>query len=53
MMYCVEVRRCPRERAVNVLTRLFNITMESLAEQWRRSVLLPVFKNKGDVHSLY
>ncbi|KAF7666398.1 hypothetical protein LDENG_00012110 [Lucifuga dentata] len=41
------------EVAVEFLTRLFNEILESerMPEEWRRSVLVPIFKNKGDVQS--
>lgn len=40
--------RCLGERAVSFLTRLFNTKLESqrMFEEWRRSVLLLIFKNK-------
>ena len=35
------------------MTRIFNKILggERLPEEWRRGVLVPVFKNKGDVQS--
>ncbi|KAK3513802.1 hypothetical protein QTP70_028880 [Hemibagrus guttatus] len=41
------------EAAVEFLTSLFNRVLESekMPEEWRRSVLVPIFKNKGDVQS--
>ncbi|KAK3509598.1 hypothetical protein QTP70_006792 [Hemibagrus guttatus] len=49
----VEVWKCLGEAAVEFLTSLFNRVLESerMPEEWRRSVLLPIFKNKGDVQS--
>ncbi|KAJ8375265.1 hypothetical protein SKAU_G00058450 [Synaphobranchus kaupii] len=49
----VETWRCLGEMAVEFLTRLFNNILESetMPEDWRRSVLVPIFKNKGDVQS--
>ncbi|KAK3525112.1 hypothetical protein QTP86_016485, partial [Hemibagrus guttatus] len=49
----VEVWKCLREAAVEFLTSLFNWVLESerMPEEWRRSVLVPIFKNKGDVQS--
>ncbi|KAJ8347031.1 hypothetical protein SKAU_G00284320 [Synaphobranchus kaupii] len=49
----VETWRCLGEMAVAFLTRLFNNILESetMPEDWRRSVLVPIFKNKGDVQS--
>ena len=48
-----EVWKCLRESALTFLTKLYNITMESerMPEEWRDSVLIPIFKNKGDVQS--
>ncbi|KAK3547070.1 hypothetical protein QTP86_009563 [Hemibagrus guttatus] len=49
----VEVWKCLGEAAVEFLTSLFNRVLESerTPEEWRRSVLVPIFKNKGDVQS--
>ncbi|KAK3531759.1 hypothetical protein QTP70_028291 [Hemibagrus guttatus] len=49
----VEVWTCLGEAAVEFLTSLFNRVLESerMPEEWRRSVLVPIFKNKGDVQS--
>ncbi|KAK3531775.1 hypothetical protein QTP70_029759, partial [Hemibagrus guttatus] len=49
----VEVWKCLGEAAVEFLTSLFNRVLESerMPEEWRRSVLLLIFKNKGDVQS--
>ncbi|KAK3544091.1 hypothetical protein QTP86_001479 [Hemibagrus guttatus] len=49
----VEVWKCLVEAAVEFLTSLFNSVLESekMPEEWRRSVLVPIFKNKGDVQS--
>ncbi|KAK3513905.1 hypothetical protein QTP70_032851 [Hemibagrus guttatus] len=49
----VEVWKCLGEAAVEFLTSLFNKVLESerMPEEWRRSVLVPIFKNKGDVQS--
>ena len=48
----VEVRKCLGEIAL-FLTKLCNRTMESerMPEEWRDSILIPIFKNKGDVQS--
>ncbi|KAG7497869.1 hypothetical protein JOB18_045303 [Solea senegalensis] len=47
----VEVWKCLGEEAVEFLVRLFNRILESegMPEEWRRSVMVPIFKNKGDV----
>ncbi|KAK3569417.1 hypothetical protein QTP86_029325 [Hemibagrus guttatus] len=49
----VEVWKCLGEAAVEFLTTLFNRVLESerMPEECRRSVLVPIFKNKGDVQS--
>ncbi|KAK3526616.1 hypothetical protein QTP70_030755 [Hemibagrus guttatus] len=49
----VEVWKCLGEAAVEFLTSLFNSILESekIPEEWKRSVLVPIFKNKGDVQS--
>lgn len=46
----VELSRWVRKREVGFLTRLFNIILESerMPEKWRKSVLVQIFKNKGD-----
>ncbi|KAK3559987.1 hypothetical protein QTP86_033672, partial [Hemibagrus guttatus] len=49
----VEVWKCLGEAAVEFLTSLFNRVLESenMPEEWRRSVLVLIFKNKGDMQS--
>ena len=49
----VEVWKCLGEIALEFLTELYNRTMESerMPEEWRDSILIPIFKNKGDVQS--
>ncbi|KAK3513646.1 hypothetical protein QTP70_028816, partial [Hemibagrus guttatus] len=49
----VEVWKCLGEAAVEFLTSLFNrvLEREKMLEEWRRSVLVPIFKNNGDVQS--
>ncbi|KAK3548972.1 hypothetical protein QTP70_022655 [Hemibagrus guttatus] len=49
----VEVWKCLGEAAVEFLASLFNRVLESerMPEEWRRSVLVPSFKNKGEVQS--
>ncbi|KAI5609640.1 hypothetical protein C0J50_12105 [Silurus asotus] len=49
----VEAWRCLGEMAVEFLTRLFNRILEGerMPEEWRRSVLVPIFKNKEDVQT--
>ena len=47
----MEVWKCLGENALEFLTKLYNRTMESerIPEEWRDSVLITIFKNKGDV----
>ena len=49
----VGVWKCLGERALKLLTKLYNRTMASvrMPEEWRDSVLIPIFKNKCDVQS--
>ncbi|KAI5089396.1 hypothetical protein C0J45_20804 [Silurus meridionalis] len=49
----VEAWRCVGEMAVEFLTRLFNRILEGekMPEEWRKSVLVPIFKHKGDVQT--
>ncbi len=49
----VEAWRSLGEMAVGWLTRLFNGILEGerMPNEWRKSVLVPIFKNKGDVQS--
>ena len=49
----VEVWKCLGEIVLEFLTKLYNRTMESkrMPEEWRDSVLIPIFKNKCDVQS--
>ncbi|KAK3559121.1 hypothetical protein QTP86_005039 [Hemibagrus guttatus] len=49
----VEVWKCLGEAGVEFLISLFNRVLESerMPEEWRRSVLVPIFKNKGDMQS--
>ena len=47
----IEVWRCLGDRAIVWLTKFFNLIFRSnkMPEEWRRSILVPIFKNKGDV----
>ena len=49
----VEVWKCLGESELKFLTKLYNRTMESerMPDEWRDSVLIPIFKNKSDVQS--
>ena len=46
----VEVWKCMGKMGINFWTRLFNRLLkgERMSEDWRRSVLIPIYKNKGD-----
>ena len=46
----VEVWKCMGEMGIKFLTRLFNRLLmgEEMPEEWRRSVLIPIYKNKVD-----
>ena len=46
----VEIWKCMGEMRIQFLTRLFNklLVGERMPEEWRRSVLIPIYKNKGD-----
>ena len=46
----IEVWKCMEEMGIKFLTRLFNrlLVGERMPEEWRRSVLIPIHKNKGD-----
>ncbi|AQL05851.1 Retrovirus-related Pol polyprotein LINE-1 [Zea mays] len=49
----IEVWRCLGDIAIVWLTKLFNTIFRAnrMADEWRRSTLVPIFKNKGDVQS--
>ena len=46
----VEIWKCVEEMGIKFLTRLFNrlLMSERMPKEWRRSVLIPIYKNKGD-----
>ena len=46
----VDVWKCMGEMGIEFLTRLFNRLLmgERMPGEWRRSVLIPIFKNNGD-----
>ena len=48
----VEVWKCMGEMRIEFLTRLFNRLLMGgrMPEEWRRSVLIPIYKNK-ETHS--
>jgi hypothetical protein len=47
----IEVWRSLADVAIVWLTKLFNLIFRSnkMPDEWRRSILVPIFKNKGDV----
>ena len=47
----VEVRKCLGEKAVEFLTKEFNMILasEKMPEEWRKSLVVPIFRNKGYV----
>jgi hypothetical protein len=49
----IEIWRSFGDVAIVWLTKLFNIIFRSnkMPDEWRRSILVPIFKNKGDVQS--
>ena len=46
----IEVWMCMGKMGIKFLTRLFNRLLmgERMPEEWRRSVLIPIYRNKGD-----
>jgi hypothetical protein len=49
----IEVWKTFRDVAIVWLIKLFNLIFRSnkMLDEWRRSILVPIFKNKGDVQS--
>jgi hypothetical protein len=47
----IKVCRTLGDVAIVWLTKLFNLISRSnnMPDEWRRSILVPIFKNKGDV----
>jgi hypothetical protein len=47
----IKVCRTLEDVAIVWLTKLFNLISRSnkMPDEWRRSILVPIFKNKGDV----
>ena len=46
----IEVWKCMGQMGIRFLTRLLNRLLmgERMPEEWRRSMLIPIYKNKGD-----
>jgi hypothetical protein len=49
----IEVWRCLGDIAIVWLTKLFITIFRSnkIPDEWRRSILVPIFKNKGDIQN--
>jgi hypothetical protein len=49
----IEVWRSLGDVAIVWLTKLFNLIFRSnkMSDEWRQSILVPIFKNKGDMQS--
>ena len=49
----IEVWRCLGDIAIVWLTKLFNHIFRSnkMSDEWRRSILVPIYKNKWDIQS--
>jgi hypothetical protein len=49
----IEIWRCLGDITIVWLTKLFNIIFRSnkMLDEWRRSILVSIFKNKGDSQS--
>ena len=47
----IKVWRCLGDVAIVWLTKMFNNIYRSnkMPEEWRRSILVPIYKNKGDI----
>ena len=49
----IEVWKCLGEKGITWLTKLFNEILKSkrMPDVWRRSTLVPIYKNKGDIQN--
>jgi hypothetical protein len=49
----IEVWRTLKDITIVWLTKLFNIIFQSnkIPDEWRRIILVPIFKNNGDVQN--
>jgi len=48
-----EVWRCLGENGISWLTKLFDVVLKSkkMPDAWRKSILIPIYKNKGDIQN--
>ena len=49
----IEAWKCLGKVAITWLTKLFNLIIDTkkMPNQWRKSVLIPLYKNKGDIQN--
>ena len=48
----IKVWRCLGDIAIVWITKMFNIFRSNkMLEEWRRSILIPIYKNKGNIQS--
>ena len=49
----IEAWKCLRDVGVSWLMKFFNkiILTKKMPDEWRKSILLPIYKNKGDIQS--
>ena len=47
----IKVWRCLGDIAIVWLTKMFNniFRWNKMSKEWRRSILIPIYKNKGDI----
>ncbi|KAI0492706.1 hypothetical protein KFK09_026982 [Dendrobium nobile] len=49
----IEVGKCLGDEGISWLTKLFNAILKTkkMSDEWRMSVLIPIFKNKGEAQN--